>query len=148
MIFTKEQKARIREMKLWDFYLLDKAGNPANKNSKRVFMDLRWDQLRKRLIEQIEELGYEVKFVKPSQANCIIRVFNDVKTYENAKYRIIGGNCFMKNPNGAWMSESGRGDSFELHYEQHEIRVWFFQDEYWDVKVNFFDTYVKIVKKK
>ncbi len=148
MIFTAEQKEKIREVKLWSFYLLDTDGKPANPLPKREYLDLRWDQIRKNLIDQLEELGYEVQFVKPSQANCIIRVFNDVKTYENdGKYRILGGNCFIKDATGKWISESSLCDLFELDYEKHELKVWFFQDEYWMVRVNFFDTYVKLKKK-
>lgn len=149
MIFTRVQKEEIRELKIWDFYLLNKEGKPANPRPNREYLDLRWDQIRRRLISLLEKEGYEVQFVKPSQSNCVIRVFNDVKTYENQnQYRVLGGNCFIKDPNGNWTSKSDTGNTFELNYEQHEIRVWFLQDEYWDVKVNFFDTYVKLKKKK
>lgn len=148
MIFTKEQKEKIRKVRLWSFYMMNETGKPAHPNSKKQYLDLRWDQIRARLITQLEELGYEVQFVKPSQANCIIRVYNDVKSYGCEKYRILGGNCFLKDGTGCWKSESDRGDFFELNYEQHELKIWFFQDESWDVRVNFFDTYVKLKKKK
>lgn len=149
MIFTPDQKEEIREVKLWGFYLLDEKGNPANPIPGKSYPDLRWDQIRRDLIKQLQDKGYNVKFVKPSQANCVIRVFNDVKKYESdGKYRILGGNCFTKDITGKWIGESNVCDEFELDYEKHELKIWFFQDEYWMVKVNFFDTYVKLTKKK
>lgn len=148
MIFTASQKKKIREVKLWSFYSMDKSGNLTFLNHRKEMSDLNWEQIRKKLINQLEEIGYEVKFVKPSQANCVIRVFNDVKSYENQKYRILGGNCFIKDVNGTWLSGSDRGNTFELNYEYHELKIWFFQDESWDVRVNFFDTYVKLKKRK
>ncbi|MBQ7410411.1 MAG: hypothetical protein IJW20_03405 [Clostridia bacterium] len=149
MILTAEQKEEIREILLWSFYLVDEHGKPANPIQGKEYLDLRWDQIRREIMNQLEKKGYEVQFVKPSQANCVIRVFNDVKTYEyDNKYRILGGNCFVKDITGKWISESSLGNPFELDYEKHELRVWFFQDEYWMVKVNFFDTYVKLTRKK
>lgn len=149
MILTAEQKEEIREILVWSFYLVDEHGKPANPIQGKTYLDLRWDQIRRKIMNQLEKKGYEVQFVKPSHANCVIRVFNDVKTYEyDNKYRILGGNCFVKDITGKWISESSLGDPFELDYEKHELRVWFFQDEYWMVKVNFFDTYVKLTRKK
>lgn len=149
MLLTADQKEEIRGVKLWGFYLLDKDGKPANPIPGKSYPNLRWDQIRQELIKQLEEKGYEVKFVKPSAANCVIRVYNDVKTYEfDNKYRILGGNCFTKDITGKWIGESSLCDDFELDYEKHELKVWFYQDEYWMVRVNFFDTYVSLKRKK
>lgn len=103
-------------------------------------------QMRQMAFRRIEEKGYKIYKERPQAANCIIRVYKDEKIYEGTIYRLLGVNCFTKGQDGKWYTVGTNGEDFLIDFAEHKIRVWFFQDEYWDVSVDFFDTFVKIVK--
>ena len=76
------------------------------------------------------------------KANPSIRSGNG--EYEDEKYRILGACCYTKVRNGNWIT----GNEYPIDFSTYPVRKWFYQDECWDVSVDFFDTYVEIVKKK
>lgn len=126
-------------------YAIDKDGNQLYKNPKGSDNpNYESRELKQIILDMLKERGYKVYFVKPQSANCIIRVYKDEKTYkeDGITYRLLGAMCYTKNSNGKWCGCEGN----VLDFTQHVMRVWFFQDEYWDVSVDFFDTYVKLVK--
>ena len=145
MSLSIREKETVQLQKCNWIYSIDKKGAPlykASKSSDRPNYESR--ELKQMILDMLKELGYKVYFVKPQSANCIIRVYKDEKTYkgDGATYRILGAKCYTKTSNGKWCSN----DETVLDFAQHIIRVWFFQDEYWDVSVDFFDAYVKLVK--
>ena len=79
-------------------------------------------------------------------ANCVIRVYKSEEEYDGEKYRILGAHCYTKAQDGKWKCIDRLGEEYGIDLTKHVIRTWFFQDDSWDVSVDFFDTYVKLVK--
>ena len=145
MMFSKEQRQKVRKIhKKW-MMALDCEGKlmAYQRHAEAVEYDAM--SIRKMLIQEIEQLGFKVEVVKPIFANCIIRVYHDTKKYEHENYHMSGGMCYMLNSMGEWVTECN-GMEHEIDFAKMEKRVWFYQDEYWDVSLDFFDTYVRLVK--
>lgn len=148
MSLTLQERNELRKLKSVWSYAINEDGNPMYPNDFEEKPNYEIGKLRRMIFEQIEKLGYTINQTNPKQANCIIRVYNDEKEYEDGKYRILGMHCYLKNQTGQWKCIDRMGTEFEIDFSKHVIRIWFFQDEYWDVSVDFFDTYVKLVKEK
>lgn len=146
MPLNTTQKKEIRNIKYGWFYSIDSHGAPLHETSSEKTQNHDLGALRQIVLKNITDRGYRIYNVKPQSANCIIRVYRDEKLYEGTKYRFLGAHCFTKGQDSKWHSVGANGDEFMLDFTKHEIRVWFYQDEYWDASVDFFDTFVKIVK--
>lgn len=146
MPLNVKQKEEIRKIRFGWFYEIDEKGQPKYPSSNEEKPNFEVGQLRKMILEAIEQKGYTVYNGKPQSANCIIRVYKEEKEYEGAKYRILGAHCYTKAQDGRWKCIDRIGEEYGIDFTQHVIKTWFFQDETWDVSVDFFDTFVKLVK--
>lgn len=149
MGLNQQQKEEVRRLELSWFYTLDNEGKPvlyAGKESEPFKFNL--ERIRKQMIDKITKKGYIVEFVSPKDANCVIRTYrNENAKYDGGEYRLLGAHCYVKQgASGKWYSENRDGALYELTYDEHIIKVWFFQDEYNCFKVDYFDTYVKLTK--
>ena len=148
-MLNAEQKKEIREVKCGCCYEIDAAGKLVGLEDKEIAKNPDLIAVRRLLIQKLTIIGYTVNFVKPHQANCIIRVHKAEKEHNGQKYCVIGGNCFVKDwIDGKWRSISGSGSEFELDFAKCRRRIWFCQDDYWEPELDFFDTYVKLVKEE
>ncbi len=124
------------------FFRDDKKSEKERKN----FVFPPFDELLHKARQAIKELGFdEINHVKPSSANCIIRVFMKKDyIYEcSEKHNIYGFACFIKNK-GKWVSYSESGSTYEIDFSKFIFRFWFFQDEYVDYDCDFMDCYLKV----
>ena len=147
MGLNTRQKEEVRQVGWKWFYRLDENGNPVGVKKGEENFSISLKQLKEKAINELEEKGYTCYLAKPNAANCIIRVYHDEKEYDGDTYRFFGVYCFTKAQNGRWTCGC-EGSSFEIDFTKLEKRIWFFQDEYWDVSLDFFDVYVKLVKEK
>lgn len=144
MSLSIKEKDNIRSVKVGWFYVIDENGEAKYPCKLVETPNYEVGELREQIIKIFDKMGYTVRFVNPRYANCIIRVFKSEKEYEDEKYRILGACCYTKVRNGKWIT----GNEYPIDFSTYPVRIWFYQDEYWDVSVDFFDTYVEIVKKK
>ena len=146
MPLTEKQKEEIRKIRFGWFYEIDENGQPKypSKDEEKPNFDV--GEIRKLIFQALENRDYIIYKGKPQSANCIIRVYKEEREYEGSKYRIMGAHCYTKAQDGKWKSIDRIGEEFGFDFNQHEMKIWLFQDETWDVSVDFFDTYVKIVK--
>lgn len=146
MSLSIKQKQEIRNIKFGWFYSINENGAPHRELSAEKAPNYEVGQLRQMVLKSIRDKGYNFYHVKPNSANCIIRVYKEEKVFDGTKYRFLGAHCFTKAQDGKWYAMSKNGEEFGIDFTKHEIRIWFFQDEYWDASVDFFDTFVKLVK--
>ena len=146
MPLNNKQKDDVRRIRLGWFYSIDEKGEPLYQVKMDEKPNYDVGQIRKMIFEQLESRGMTIYKVKPPSANCIIRVYRDEKEYsDGTRYRIMGAHCYTKSSDGRWRCIDRLDEEYGLDFSEHKIRTWFFQDEYWDISVDFFDTYVKIV---
>ena len=148
MSLSIKEKTEVRKVSVGWMYSIDENGNPKYVDANREKPNYEVGEIRKQIIKKLEGKGYKVYFCKPKSANCIIRVYKSEEKYGNETYRILGAHCYTQNSNKKWKSIYKFKDEFGLDFSKDMLRIWFYQDEYWDVFVDFFDTYVKVVKEK
>ncbi len=143
-----KEKVDVRSVRYGWFYEINEDGQPKYPNDKEEKPNYEVGELRQMVVSKLEEKGYTVYRGKPQSANCIIRVYKEEKEYEDSVYRILGAHCYTKAQDGKWKCIDRLGEEYGIDFSQHMLRTWFFQDEYWDASVDFFDTFVKLVKEK
>lgn len=141
-----KEKVEIRSVRYGWFYEIDENGQPKYPSVKEEKPNYEVGQLRQMVLKALEEKGYTVYMVKPQKANCIIRVYKEEKEYDGCLYRILGAHCYTKAQDGRWKCIDRLNEEYGIDFSEHVLRTWFFQDEYWDASVDFFDTFVKLVK--
>ena len=146
MSLSIKEKVGIRNVKCGWFYAIDEGGGPKYQIKGEEKPNFELGELRKQIVDSLKQMGYTVYFGNPRSANCIIRVYKSEEAYGDEKYRILGAHCYTKAQDGKWKCVDRIGEEYGIDFSKHVIRTWFFQDEYWDVSVDFFDTYVKLVK--
>lgn len=146
MSLSINEKVEIRNLRFGWFYAIDENGNPKYPNDREEKPNYEVGELRKKIVENLQQRGYQVYLVKPQSANCIIRVYKSEEMYDDEKYRIMGAHCYTKAKEGRWKCIDRMGEEYGIDFTKHVLRTWFFQDDYWDLSVDFFDTYVKLVK--
>lgn len=146
MSLSIKEKVEIRSVRVGWFYAIDEDGKPKYPNEKKEKPNYELGEIRKQIIESLQQKGYTVYFGNPRSANCIIRVYKNEEMYDDEKYRILGAHCYTKAKDGKWKCIDRLGEEYGIDFSKHLIRTWFFQDESWDISVDFFDTYVKLVK--
>jgi hypothetical protein len=146
MSLSIKNRDGIRKVRKGWFYVIDENGTPKYPNDIEEKPNFELGELRNQIVDTLKQMGYTVNFVNPRSANCIIRVYKSEEAYGKEKYRILGAHCYTKDQNGKWKCIDRLGEEYGVDFSKHVIRAWFFQDEYWDVSVDFFDTYVKLVK--
>lgn len=143
-MLTPKQKEKIRNIGIYEYSSSEENGKPLTYKGQEFHM-LSCDEIRKEVLNKILRVGFsKVNFVNPARANCVVRVFvlKHFKYDNELVYNIYGAHCFTRK-NGRWVSRS-QDSSFELDYAKCIIRHWFFQDEYADFELDFFDTYVHV----
>lgn len=146
MSLSVREKVGVRNLRVGWFYAIDKKGKPKYETSSEEKPDYQVGELRKQIFEKLQNMGYTVYVGNPKSANCIIRVYRSEEEYDGEKYRILGAHCYTKAQDGKWKCVDRLGEEYSIDFSKHVIRTWFFQDDSWDVSVDFFDTYVKLVK--
>ena len=146
MSLSSKEKVGIRSVRNGWLYAIDENGQPKYQVKGEEKPNYELGELRMQILNKLREMGYTVYFGNPKSANCVIRVYKSEKEYGDEEYRILGSCCYTKGQDGKWKSIDRIGEEFGIDFSKHVIRTWFFQDEYWDVSVDFFDTYVKLVK--
>lgn len=147
MAINIKQKEDVRKVNFGWFYAINEKGEPKYLNKRDEKPNYEIGQIRQLVFGLLKQKGFQIYPVKPPSANCIIRVYKDEKKYnDGTKYRMLGAYCYTKGSDGRWHCIDKQGSECGIDFSKHTIRTWFFQDEYWDVNVDFFDTYVKLVK--
>ena len=147
MSLNIRQKDDIRKIRLGWFYAINENGEPMYPSQHEEKPNYEVGELRNMIFDTLKQKGFEIFRVKPAAANCIIRVYKEEKEYNDGTvYRILGAHCYTKNSDGRWKCIDRLGEEYGIDFSKHMLRTWFFQDEYWDVSLDFFDTYVKLVK--
>lgn len=146
-MLTYFQKESIRNVTFYDYAFKEKKGKAIQYDGKE-FIIPSFVELRQSIISEILKLGFsKVEIVKPSKANCIIRVYQKLHyTYEfggeTDTYNLYGAHCYTLNDR-KWITSAFQ-DDFEINYSKCIIRHWICQDEYIDFDCDFFDCYVQI----
>lgn len=146
MPLNVKQKEEVRKIRFGWLYEIGKDGQPKYPSKTEEKPNFEVGEIRKMIFDALTSKGYTAYLGKPQSANCIIRVYKEEKEYEGAKYRILGAHCYTKAQDGRWKCIDRIGEEYGIDFNQHVIKTWFFQDESWDVSVDFFDTFVKLVK--
>lgn len=148
MSLSIKEKDAIRKLRRGWLYAIDEKGKALYPKKKEEKPNYDVGEIRKQICDDLRQMGYTVYVGNPRAANCIIRVYRSESRHDNQKYRIMGAQCYTKAQEGKWKTVDIQGNEFGIDFAQHVIRTWFFQDESWEVPVDFFDTYVKLVKEK
>ena len=158
-MLSKEQKERLRSIQIYDLACEEKNGVaiirksvPKVKRGKETFSTVEEEfivpspyQIAESVFKQILSCGFsKVEKVSPSNANCIIRVFQTLHyEYEFGQiFNMYGADCFVKSGIG-WISECASG-TFHLDYTKCLIGQWLYQDEKITFDAEFVDFYVKV----
>lgn len=155
MLLTKRERQKIRSIEFHKHYELDKYGNPSETDTDEFDLDI--EKLRNHIGDKIRKMGFKVEKVNPSKANCIIRVYKGYYNYDtlfegNKKYCIFGADCFTKGctKNSVariWITDNN-GYDCQICFSKWLYKIWFWQDEYITVDTEFFDTYLRVSKKR
>lgn len=146
-MLTDVQKESIRNVDIYDYSLKEKKGKAINYDGKK-FNIPSFVELKQIIISEILKLGFsKVEIVKPSKANCIIRVYQKLHyNYdfpgETSTYNLYGAHCYTLK-SGKWTTSAFQDDSI-INFSEFIIRHWICQDEYIDFDCDFFDCYVQI----
>lgn len=146
-MLTNTQKESIRKVDLYDYSLYEKKGKAIQSNGKE-FIIPSFVELRQIIFNDILKLGFsKIEIVKPSNANCIVRVYKKLHyKYDSGLstniYNIYGAHCYTLKDR-KWITSTFQYDS-EIDYSKCIIRHWICQDEYIDFDYDFFDCYVQI----
>ena len=139
-MLTGERKRILEDTTIFRCSSKDKNGKPVTFYGTE-FIIPSFPEIKEEICKKILKLGFSnVEIVKPSKANCIIRVFQKLhyKYEDNQIYSLYGAFCYVRSANGFEHQQS------ILDYSECVIRYWMFQDEYIDFNCDFFDCYVKI----
>ena len=139
---TKEQRDDIRSIKFYSEFVGTKEGISFD-NKKKVHIPGMLE-LKDMAFKRIIETGYsKIERVKPSLANCIVRVFywrqNGIS--KNVMSCVYGYNCYVKE-NQKWLT--GLDGNLEINFSEHKIGRWVCPDDYIVYNCDFADFYVKI----
>ena len=151
MLLSKKEKEEIRNVRNGWFYAIDEKGAPKYPNDIEEKPNYEVDEIRKQIIEILQQMNYKVYSVNsPKFANCIIRVYKSEQNYDNEKYRILGGQCYTRTLKGKWKCLDWMGDEYNIDFSGtgYVDNAMFYQDDHWDLSVDFVDMYVKLVKEK
>ena len=100
-----------------------------------------FEEILHSLISNLKSSGFSVKRVSSKKANSIIRVFRDSCQYVEYEgvYWTYGTEVFLKR--FSRMLSSSKSD---IDYSNHEVRLWYWDNEYFTVYPEFVDYFVKI----
>lgn len=146
-MLTDLQKEQIRNVKLYDYSYKEKKGKAITDNGKQ-FIIPSFVELKQIIFSEIMKLGFsKIEIVKPSKANCIIRVYQKLHynydfPVETNTYNLYGAHCYTLK-SGKWTTSAYQDDAI-INFSEFTIRHWICQDDYIDFNCDFFDCYVQI----
>ena len=145
MALTLKQKKNVGQVRLHWCFLLGPNDRPIG-----VFPNRRLptsEELRAMAFDKLKEHGYLVKRVKPADANCIIRVYNNhYYEHNQQKYCFIGATCYTKaGKANKWVTYDSDDQEIPLDYAMHEITQILDDDKSAKIETEFFDTYVRLI---
>ena len=105
-----------------------------------------FSEILESMYEQIKKTGItKIKKCPPSEANCIIRVYQIIKDEPNSELfsNIYGAVCYTKSKN-IWETSDGI-KNYPLEYNKYyQLRIPLLPDETLIVNASYIDDYVKI----
>lgn len=143
MSLTLKQKKDVGKIRLAWCFFVNSRGHPLGVFPKKRLPYL--EEVRTMVYEKLESMGYQVKKVRPNDANCVIRVYNQLDfSLGDEKYCLLGAICYTK-AHGAnkWVWYDEENVEHVLDYESCKIEEKI-KGEVNEVEVEFFDTYVKV----
>lgn len=147
MSLTEQQKHTIRQIRMYAQSDTERNGKAYCRDHKKEkeFIIPQFGEILKIMFENIKKAGFtEIERCSPSEANCIIRVYQDLhhKYHWGMCFNIYGAYCYT-NVNGIWKTSDGI-DDYQFEYDRCLFRVILLQDESLLVDADFVDCYVKI----
>ena len=148
MNLTKKQKIALQEIGLYKYALIEHDGKAyyTDKDGEKEFIIPQFGEILQTMFESIKEAGFtDIKRCVPSEANCIIRVFQELHhQYDFGMcFNAYGAECYTKL-NGVWVTNSGTVSGYDLKFDQHRIRHILQPDESVYLDTDFLDCYVQI----
>ena len=143
MSLTLKQKREVGKIRLDWRFLVNARGHPLGVFPKKRLPYL--EEVRAMVLEKLVGMGYQVKNIRPQDANCVIRVYNNLEcTIGDEKCCLLGAICYTK-AHGAnkWVWYDDQGLEHTLDYESCKIEETF-KGENVTVEAEFFDSYVKV----
>lgn len=143
MSLTLKQKREVGKIRLEWCFLVNARGHPIGVFPKGRFPYL--EEVRTMVLDKLKSMGYQVKNIRPNDANCVIRVYNKLGyKHGDEEYCLLGAICYTK-AHGAnkWVWYDKNGEEHVLDYETCKIEE-NFRDGCETVETDFFDTYVKV----
>lgn len=167
-MLSKQQKEKLRRIHIYESSSKEKNGVPIiekrGSQSKigkliegKMVVPSSY-QLVDSVIAQILECGFsKVERVAPSDANCIIRVFQKLH-YEYDReliFNIYGADCFVREyfafgdrffsrEESDWLTTDLNDETFSINFSKCSISEWLCQDEKVIIEADFFDIYVRV----
>lgn len=148
MKLTDQHKHIIRQIKMYAYSDTERDGKAYYKNNgeEKEFIIPQFGEILRIMFEGIREHGFtEITRCSPSEANCIIRVFQKLHhKYEwGLCFNIYGADCYTEI-NGIWKTSDGISD-YILEYDRCRFQMHLLPDEVLRVNdADFVDCYVKI----
>ena len=147
MSLTEQQKELVRQIRIYAYSDTERDGKAYYKcnGKEKEFIIPQFGDILKIMFENIKKVGFsEIERCSPSEANCIIRVYQDLhQEYEwGMCFNIYGANCYTET-NKIWQTSDGV-DNYRLDYGKYQFRLILGQDETLRVNADFVDCYVKI----
>lgn len=145
MSLTLKRKKEVGRIRLAWCFLLKPDGEPLGVFPKRRLPTA--EEIRIMVFEELSEKGYSAKIVRPADANCVIRVYRNLKCeHKSEEYCLIGAFCYTKaHGSNKWAAYDEDGNVQIMDYEKCEIENVFESGGFDKIEMEFFDTYVKIV---
>lgn len=144
MALSLKRKMEIGSIRLGWSFMLDSKGNPIGVFPKKRLPTA--EEIREMILEELARNGHTVKYIRPADANCVIRVYRNMKYTHNADdCCLIGAFCFIKPQRSSnWVNYDEDGNTQVLDYTKCEIETTFELECIEKIEAEFFDTYVKI----
>lgn len=147
MYLSKEQKCTLQKIGIYQYAYKERDGKAyfLTADGEKEFIIPQFSEILQTMFEKIKNAGFtEIKRCKPSEANCIIRVFQKLHysyDYEMC-FNVYGAGCFTRMKE-KWITHTGM-NAYTLRYDQYIIRHILFQDESVYFDTDFLDCYVQI----
>lgn len=146
MSLTLKQKREIGRIRLDWCFLVNSRGHPLGVFPKGRLPYL--EEVKEMIFDKLkEDGGYQVKRIRPADANCVVRVYNNLEyVHGEENYCLLGAICYTKaHGQNKWVSYDKEGNEEVLDYENCKVAVEFSNGVEFAC-AEFFDTYVKVFK--
>ena len=147
MSLSLKRKKEIGCIRLAWCFMLKPNGDPIGVFPKRRLPTS--EEIREMVLEELAEKGYSARIIRLADANCVIRVYRNLKhTHNMESYCLIGAVCYTKvHGSNKWGAYDENENVIEtMDYENHRIENIFEPENSEKIETEFFDTYVKVTK--